>query len=244
MPDHDHHPTRARATRRVRPTDLLWVTYPAAWCAGLLLLPAGPAARAADEVVAEHYRAHGTGVAVQALLVHGVAGACLAALAVLLWRAGRHDRPTLALAALLSGVGAAAVSVLQAALAVTAVADATGTPSGELASAFHAVNRADVVKLLLLTVLVAAATRWCDRRLVTVLGVPLAALLPLGAASFLHPSPVLQAALVASLPLLLAWFAVTARAVGRAAAPSSSPAPVRGDDVAQAHPCAAATARA
>lgn len=241
MPDHD--PTRPRVIRRVRPTDLLWVTYTAVWCAGLVLLPAGPAARAADEVVAEHYRGHAVGVAVQALLVHGVAGACLAALAVLLWRAGRRERPALALAALLGGVGAAAVSVLQATLAVTAVADAAGTPPGELASAFHAVNRADVVKLLLLTALVASATRWCDRRLVTVLGVPLAVLLPLGAASFLHPSPVLQAALVASLPLLLAWFAVTARAVGRAAAPRSPSATVRSDDVPQAHPSAAATAR-
>ena len=240
MPDHD--PTRPRVIRRVRPTGLLWVTYTAAWCAGLVLLPAGPAARAADEVVAQHYRAHGAGVAVQALLVHGVAGACLAALAVLLWRTGRRDR--LALAALLSGAGAAVVSVLQATLALTAVAGAAGAPSVELASAFHAINRADVVKLLLLTAFVASATRWCDRRLVAVLGVPLAVLLPLGAASFLHPSPVLQAALVASLPLLLAWFAVTARAVGRAAAPSSSSAPVRGDDGAQAHPCAAATARA
>lgn len=239
MPDNDR-TTRPRTARRLGRTDLLWVTYTAAWCVGLLLLPSGPSAGAGDEAVAAHYRSHAVRVATQALLVHAVAGACLAVLAVLVWRAARRDHHALGVAALLAGVGAAVVSLLQAAIAVAAVADAGASPARDLAAAFHAVNRADVAKLVLLAGFVAATTRWCGRRTVTVLGVPLVVLLPLGAAAFLRPAPLLQVALTVSLPLLLGWFVAATRAVGSAATTGSPAAPGSHDTEPSAHPTEAA----
>lgn len=203
---------RSRPTWRPATTDLLWTTYVIAWCVGLLAAPSAPASDAADHIIAEHYTAHGFAVAVQALLVHAVAGVCLAALAVLIWRAGATRQRRAAVAALAAGSGAAFVSIAQAVIAVIAVSGAPGATTRSLASAFHLVNGADVVKLALVAVFVSATTRVCDRRLLRTLGVPLAVLLPIGAAGFVYPAPALQGALVVSLPLLLAWFAAAARA--------------------------------
>lgn len=99
------------------------------------------------------------------------------------------------------------------------------------ATLFHAVNIADTVKLVLLAVAIAAATRLAANarrfpRGLSVLGHALALLLVIGGAAFVVTSDALNAVLAASLVLLLLWVAAVAVVVTRHQ-PAQPPAAAR-----------------
>lgn len=182
-------------------------TYVGAWLAGLLVLTAQLPAGADASTVQAYYTEHAAAVALQATLVHAVAGGALAVLArglAIRTRAARWRRTIL-----WSGTAAAVLSLAQALLAYVAVGRASTAPAASSAALLHAINAADVVKLLLIAVFVAGVAtvgrqdgspRWTVG-----LGYVLALLLPLGAAAFVVDVPVLGGALVASLAVLLVW---------------------------------------
>ena len=191
-------------------TSVAGAAYVAGWIAGLAVVPSVPAD------VHAFYVDHPAQVAVQALLVHGVAGVALAVLALVLPRALGLASPGLVR---VSGVAAAVVSLAQTVLTLVAVARAAATDPAGLV---HAVDVADSVKLVLLAVFVPAVTVAARRagmvpRWTSVLAFVLVVLLPLGGAAFLVPNGLLMALLVASLPLLLVWAGTVALLVGRRA---------------------------
>jgi hypothetical protein len=210
---------RPTLTPAGRWTSVAGAAYVVAWLAGLVAAPTAPGTDAVT--VHAHYVAHGPALAVQALLVHGLAGLALAVLALALPRAiGLAGRP----AALVrgSGLGAAAVSLLQTGLTLVALARAASAAPAATQALVHAVDVADTVKLVLLAVFVPAVTVTARRasmlpRWTVLLAVTLAVLLPLGGAAFLVPNGLLMLLLVASLPLLLVWAGTVAVLVGRRA---------------------------
>jgi len=103
-------------------------------------------------------------------------------------------------------------------IALNRAADGDQVPAS--AALFHAVNVADTVKLVLLAVAIAAATRLASaaRALpgwVRGLGYALAPVLVIGGAAFVVDSDALSAVLAASLVLLLLWVGAVTYAVTR-----------------------------
>jgi hypothetical protein len=200
-------------------TSVAGAAYVAGWVGGLAIAPSGPG----SDPVAIHayYVSQAPQVVVQALLVHGLAGVALAVLALVLPRAlGGAGR----LAGLLraSGLAAAAVSLVQTAIALIAVAGAGSGAPASTAALVHAVDVADTVKLVLLAVFVTVVTVAARRagmlpRWMSGVAIALVVLLPLGGASFLVPNGLLGMLLVVSLPVLLVWAGTVALLVGRRA---------------------------
>jgi hypothetical protein len=194
-------------------TSVAGAAYVAGWVTGLVLVPSVPAD------VHAFYVSHTAQVAVQALLVHGVAGVALAVLALVLPRALGLASPGLVRG---SGLAAAVVSLVQTALTLVALARAATDAPATTLGLVHAVDVADTVKLVLLAVFVPAVTLAARRagmlpRWTVALAAALAVLLPLGGAAFLVPNGLLMLLLVASLPLLLLWAGTIALLVGRRA---------------------------
>jgi hypothetical protein len=99
------------------------------------------------------------------------------------------------------------------------------TPVATSATLFHAVNIADTVKLVLLALAIAAATRLPASqqtfpRWVRALGYTTAPILVLGGAAFVITSDALSAVLALSLLLLLLWVAAVAVTITRSHAPT------------------------
>lgn len=197
------------STRRALAT--AGIAYVAAWLIGLATAPAAPKSDAADATIQAFYADHGSATLLQATLVHGIAGVALAIFALCLARrlaAGRADASrTVFLGA---GLAAAAVSLIQYAMEIALNRVADGGHVATSASLFHAVNTADTVKLVLLGLAIAAATRLAAGahafpRWLSVLGYALLPILVVGGAAFVVPSDALSAVLAVSLLLLLLW---------------------------------------
>ena len=204
------------------------LVYVAAWLIGLATAPSAPSSDAADATIQRFYADHGGAALVQATLVHGIAGIALAAFVVLLARhlaAAAGERTILILAA---GLAAAAVSLIQYAMEIGLNRAADGGHVSAGATLFHAVNIADTVKLVLLAVAVAAATRLAGSqvfpRWLQSLGYALAPILVIGGAAFIVTSDALSAVLAVSLLLLLVWVAAVAVVVTRRSAPGRAAA--------------------
>ncbi len=205
----------ATAASAGRWTSVAGAAYVGGWVAGLVVVPSVPAD------VHAFYVAHAPQVVVQALLVHGLAGVALAVLALVLPSAlgvaGRSARLVRG-----SGLGAAALSLVQTVLTLVAVAGADSSPAATTDALVRAVDVTDTAKLVLLAVFVPAVTVAARRagmlpRWTSVLAAVLAVLLPLGGAAFLVPNGLLMLLLVVSLPLLLIWAGTVALLVGRRA---------------------------
>ncbi len=154
--------TSARAQTAIAAAGAVYVL---AWIAGLLMAPAAPDPTASDGVVNSFFAENQAATLLQALTVHGVAGIALAVLVLSLARclAGDRDDGT-RIVFLVTGLGAAAVSLAQLAIEIALNRHVAGSGSaGTTASLFHAVNVADTVKLALLGIAIAAATRLAAR---------------------------------------------------------------------------------
>jgi hypothetical protein len=214
------------ATRR-RPagTAVAAAAYVASWIAGLVLAPTAPGHDAPPAAVAAFYATHGGAVLTSALLVHGTAGLALAALAVGIVRA-TGVRAGLRRVVLGTGLAAAALSVLQFALAVVAV---TGQHAASTSrTLLLAIDFVDVVKITLLAAFAWVATAAAVRagaapRWLRVLAGVLVPLLLIGSAALAGADallPVLEVSLLA----LLAWAAAIGVLVSRTARTTSAPA--------------------
>src|SRR4051794_5428723 len=166
------------------------------------------------------YTDNGPAALLQATLVHGIAGVALAVFAVTLARRLTllTGRPATLVAA--AGLAAAAVSLLQYAMEIALNRASDGGHVGANATLFHAVNLADTVKLVLLAVAIAAATRMAAAALafprwLRGLGYALAAILVVGGAAFVVTSDALSAVLALSLVLLLLWVGAVAAVLTR-----------------------------
>jgi hypothetical protein len=196
------------STRGRRAVGTAAAVYVAAWIAGLLVNSAQLAADASAPETRAYYVDHASAVALQATLVHALAGLALAVLTVGLasgMPAGRSRR-----AAAVSGTTAAVISVGQAVLACIAVSRASAASADWSRAMRQAINLADSVKLVLLAVLIASVTAAYRRssrlpRWLTIVGQALVVLLVLGAASFVAPVAALGLPLALSLVLLLVW---------------------------------------
>lgn len=195
--------------------------YVAAWLAGLFVAPAAPGAPASAEAINNHFIANHDAALLQSYLVHGLAGIALSAFAVLSWRTLQTRDGSRRLPILAAGTAAALLSLIQVAIAQGLFLHVAG--GGEAATTralFDAINYVDSAKLLALSAFVIFVTDALTQigaasRVTKVLGRATAVLLPLGAAAFIVPKPVLTAALYASLPTLLVWVGHTARKTSR-----------------------------
>jgi hypothetical protein len=172
--------------------------------------------------VHRYFAAHGAAALGQSLLVHGLAGVALAGVVIALrGHLGSAARTATGAAAAVTGLAAAAASFVQVGLAVALHAHVAGGGGASGTKAwFDAINTADAVKLLLLAVFVAATTvaarpgrlpRW-----LAVTGAALVPLLVLGGTAFVVSSAGLDAALAASLLVLLIWVGGASTAMLRA----------------------------
>ncbi|HZE16274.1 MAG TPA: hypothetical protein VE197_11500, partial [Mycobacterium sp.] len=136
-------------------------TYVLAWVVGLLVAPSAPSQTDPDLKVQAFFLHHPTATLSQALLVHGIAGVAFAVFVVALARSPLIPRSGAARSMILAaGLAAATLSLVQVSLEVgiNRHVAAGGSPS-TTASLFHAVNIADTVKLALLGLAIAGATR-------------------------------------------------------------------------------------
>ena len=209
----------ASADPMVRLLPAAGAIYVLAWALGLLLGPSAPAPTAPAADIRAFYVDHAGGVVLQSLLVHGVAGIALVSLALGFARA----LPTWLVEARwirITGLAAAAVSFVQVALALIAVARADSEAAPTSKTLFSTVNDADTVKLILLASFAITVT-WAGTRAgalpawVRVLGYLLVPLLILGGLAFVIDSSILYAVLVVSLFALLAWAAAASWSIGR-----------------------------
>jgi hypothetical protein len=199
--------TRPAARRRPAGTALAGAAYVGSWVAGLLTAPHSPDHNAAAATVHAFYRTHAVQVAGSALLVHGTAGVALAAIAV---GVARRTRATggMRRAVLGTGLAAAALSLLQFAIACVAAAGTTATTSRTL---FQSIDFLDALKLALLAAFATVATSAARRigaapRWLRITAAALAPLLIGGSAALVGITaamPVLELSLLA----LLVWAA-------------------------------------
>ncbi len=200
--------------------------YVLSWLAGLLLAPAAPGHDAPPSGIAAFYADRGSAVVSSALLVHGTAGLALAGLAVGLARV-TGVRGGLRRAVVGIGLVAAALSLLQFAVAVTAVVgEHADTTSRTLLLAIDVV---DVVKIALLAAFAAVATTAAARagsaaRWLQITAAVLVPLLLVGSAALVGVDA-LMPVLEVSLLLLLTWTAAVGHLVARSARSHTRPQP-------------------
>jgi hypothetical protein len=212
-------PTAARTDTRRPATPLVAAAgYVLSWIVGLLLAPAAPGRNAPASQIAAFYADQGSGVLLSALLVHGTAGLALAVLAVAIARA-TEVRAGLRRVVVGTGLAAAALSLLQFGLAVTAV---IGTNADTVSRTLRlSIDFVDVLKIALLAAFVWTATTAATRRGASPrwLQATAAVLVPLllVGSSALVGAEALEPVLAASLLALLGWAAAIGHLVARGA---------------------------
>jgi hypothetical protein len=216
-------PTASR--RRLTIAALIYV---GAWLVGLTIAST-PSGAASGAALQDHITGAPAATLVQSLLVHGIAGAALLAVAVTLGKLmRRHLHSRLPGFMVVTGSVAAVLSWVQVALRFIQVVTVDESTQAATHGLSMAIDRVDSGKLVAIATLVAAATI-AGRRAALVsgwlaaVGWLLSPLLLAGASSFLIDQPGLTAALYASLPLLLLWVAATGVTVPRRSAAAWSP---------------------
>ena len=205
-------------TRRPAGTAIAAAAYVASWVAGLVLAPAAPGHEAPATEVAAFYAGHGGAVVSSALLVHGTAGLALAALAVGIARA-TGVRGGLRRVVAGTGLAAAALSVLQFALAIVAVTGEQAATTGRMI--LLSIDFVDVLKIALLAAFAWVATTAAVRagaapRWLRAMAAVLVPLLLIGSAALAGVEALLPV-LEVSLLVLLAWAAAIGLLVSRSA---------------------------
>ncbi len=133
-------------------TGVAGIGYALSWMAGLSIPAPSPKLTASGAEIAAALAGHGTAVAAQYALTEGLPAAGLAIVSIALARAARGSGA--ATAALIAGVAAGLISLLQ--FALGAVLAGTASP-GTAHLLYDAVNRLDGVKMLALAILGLAA---------------------------------------------------------------------------------------
>lgn len=201
---------------------LAGLVYVGAWILGLLVAPSAPSQTASDAEVQAFFVNHHSATLIQALLVHGIAGIAFGVFVVALARLLVAPRSNAARSLfLVAGLGAVVVSLVQVGLEIALNRHIAGGGAADTTTTlFHAVNIADTVKLILLGIAIASATRLAAEagalaRWLRWLGYALLPILVVGGLAFVVDSGALTALLDLSLVLLLLWVAAVSVVIGR-----------------------------
>jgi hypothetical protein len=197
------------------------IVYTVAWLTGLAVWPSNLDVAASNAEVVASYSAHQAAALTQYLLVKGLAGIALALVVLALGQdARRRGADRLGRTALIAGLGAATLSLVQCALGVVLAGFAA--PDGETGRAgllFDLSNRLDGVKMFALAVMAVAAIglvrpgvlpRWLGYT-----GAFLAVALVVTGTGYLLLNTTLAWAAFVSLPLLLVWVTGAGVAIAR-----------------------------
>ncbi|HTZ42825.1 MAG TPA: hypothetical protein VMB79_03110 [Jatrophihabitans sp.] len=202
---------RAAGSRRIGPV-VGAVGFVLAWLAGLLVRGPGPALDAPGAEVAAYYDHHRGSTLAQAVLVHGVAAACLVLVVLGVEYATSRERARPSdVAFLLAGCLAAAISGLQLGFDITLSTTVGPADAATARLLFDTVNRLQAVKFCALAALALAGFELGRRRVLPRwlewTALPLAAALLVAAAGYLTLDPALGDAAALALALLLLWVA-------------------------------------
>jgi hypothetical protein len=197
------------------------IVYAAAWVTGLAAWPSNLAVSASNAKIVDSYGSHEAAAVTQYLLVEGLAGIALAFVVLALGQAARRrGADGLGRAALIAGLIAATLSVIQAVLGVVLAGSAV--PDGEAdraGSLFDLINRLDGVKMFALAALAIAGVGLVRRgvlpRWLGYTGAALAVALVVSGTGYLLLSSTLAEAAAVSLVLLLVWVPGTGIALAR-----------------------------
>jgi hypothetical protein len=197
------------------------VAYLVAWVVGLAVWPTNLAVDASDAKVVAAYSGHRGVADTQYLLVEGVAAIALAVVVIAVGRAAGSSGGRLGRVAVLAGLGAVIVSLIECVLGLLLAGVAV--PNGDahrVGALFDPINRLDGVKMLALAAMALAAVGLVRRHdllprwLGYTAGLLAAALIVSGVGYLLLNTTLAQAAAV-SLPLLLIWVTGTGLTLGR-----------------------------
>lgn len=139
---------------------LAGVVYPVSWIAGLSVFASSTAVRSTGAAVLADDAGHAGAVAAQFLLTEGLPGVILGLVA---WQLGRMTKPPTRAVVTISGLLAAAVSMVQCGIGLWITAHLTGADVERIGAVSQVLNRMDGVKMLLLA-MVAASTALTLRR--------------------------------------------------------------------------------
>src|SRR4051812_19617997 len=134
------------------------VAFVSAWLVGLALATDGPKPDDPAATIAAYYGDHEVRSMIATLLIDGLAGLAIFALAYCLWRY-LSGEPRLGKVVLWAGIGAATASLVQMVTGLTMAYHAGhgGSPDG-VETLFRVLNNGDTVKIALLAVTIAAAS--------------------------------------------------------------------------------------
>jgi hypothetical protein len=187
------------------------VAYAAAWLIGLAVWPSNLDVAASNVKVVATYSAHQGAAMTQYLLVEGVAAIALAVVVTGLGRAARRRGANrLAVATVVAGLSAVALSLAECALGLLLAGSAA--PDGEIGRAgrlFDLINRMDGVKMFALAAMAVAGVGLVRRavlpRWLGYTAASLAVALIVSGAGYLLLNTTLAQAVFVSGPLLLVW---------------------------------------
>lgn len=199
--------SKISAVRGNRRLSIWALTYVLAWLSGLAAGASRPANPTASQLHGFYLESGGSAL-IQALLVHGIAGVALAGIAISLPRTTSPHR--LRGWAVAAGLGAAVLSLAQAAIAAVAALGVESMTAAATLGLVHAMDRLDSLKLLLLAAFVATVTLLLRRsgftqRWLIASAALLAPMLVTGALALVVSNEVLDTVLAGSLVLLLVW---------------------------------------
>ena len=203
------------------------ITFVSAWLVGLALAASGPKPSDTAQTIATYYASHEHTAMLANLLIDGIAGAAIIALAIGLRRYLANDSK-LARWMFAAGIAAGITSLFQAAIGETMTYRAAHNASpASVRTLFDVLNNADTVKIACLAVMIGAAsllarrTRAFPRWLATA-GLWFAPLLALSGLAFPLNSSALYASLELTLIGLLTWVVASTVVISRRRRESSA----------------------
>jgi hypothetical protein len=196
------------------------IAFVAAWLIGLALAASGPKPSDTAHTIATYYATHEHSSMLAHLLIDGVAGAAIIALAYGL-RRYLHSDSKLSMWMFAAGIAAGLTSIFQAAIGETMTYRAAhGASPATVRTLFDVLNNADTVKIAFLAFMIGAASALARRagafpRWLATGGLWFAPLLALSGAAFPLNSSAIYAALELTLIGLLAWVIASTVAITR-----------------------------
>lgn len=207
-------------------------TFVGAWIVGLILANGGPDPSDSASTIAAYYDSHEVKSIIATLLIDGVAGLAILAIAYCLWRYLGEEQNELRQAVLWAGIGAGLASLVQMVVGVLmSYRAANGSSDEHVKTLFKVLNNGDTVKIILLAIMIAAASILARRsdafpRWFAVGGLIFAPLLAVSGLAFPLNSDALYASLAVTLILLLLWvIAETVIIARRSSAHAAAPRP-------------------
>lgn len=198
------------------------IAFVAAWVTGLLVWPSNLDVAASGRQVVSAYAGHEGVTVAQYVLVEGLAAIALGAVVLALGRAARpHGAVRLGAVAVLAGLGAVVVSLVECVLglllAIVVVPNGEGGRAGTL---FDVINRLDGVKMLALAAAALAGVGLARRaavlpRWLGYVAVLLAVAMVASSVGYLLLNNTVSQTAAVSLGLLLVWVAGTGVTLGR-----------------------------